>query len=160
MLRKKIIGYCSFFSEFCKHLLISGCLPLWGKSFKLRASLVSVKNLPAMQETQAWSLGLEDALEEEMATHFCILTGKIPWIEEPGRLQSTWLQRVGADWAYTHTHLCLVYLNASVSSSTTEISEGEACFQRPRSTGLPEQWIMWSHCCWQMAIIHFLVHVF
>ena len=59
-----------------------------------------VKNLPVNAgdaSDTVQSLGREDALEEEMATHFCILTGKIPWIEEPGRLQSTWLQRVGAD---------------------------------------------------------------
>ena len=57
-----------------------------------------VKNLPAMQETQEmWvqSLGWEDPLEEEMATHSSILTWKIPWTEEPRRLQSMWLQRVG-----------------------------------------------------------------
>ena len=51
----------------------------------------TVKNLPAMQETQeVWvkSLGWEDSLEEEMATHSSILAWKIPWIEEPGGLQS------------------------------------------------------------------------
>ena len=47
-----------------------------------------VKNLPAKQETWVLSLGLEDALEEEVATHSNILTWRIPWTEEPGRLQS------------------------------------------------------------------------
>ena len=47
-----------------------------------------VKNLPAMQETCVRSLGLEDLLEKEMATHFSILDQRIPWTEEPGRLQS------------------------------------------------------------------------
>ena len=50
-----------------------------------------VKNLPAMQEMQEmWvrSLGWEDPLKKGMATHFNILAGKIPWTEEPGRLQS------------------------------------------------------------------------
>ena len=54
-----------------------------------------VKNLPAMQETeemQVQSLGHEDPLEEEMATHSSILAWKIPWTEEPGRLQSMGLQ--------------------------------------------------------------------
>ena len=46
------------------------------------------KNLPAMQETQVWSLGWEDALEKEMATHSSILAGRISWTEEPGGLQS------------------------------------------------------------------------
>ena len=46
-----------------------------------------VKNLPAMQETQVWSLGQDDSLEEEMATHSSILAWRIPWTEEPGQLQ-------------------------------------------------------------------------
>ena len=45
-------------------------------------------NLPAVQEIQAWTLGQEDPLEKEMAAHFSILAWKIPWAEEPGRLQS------------------------------------------------------------------------
>ena len=63
------------------------------------ASLVAqlVKNLPAMQETQVGFLGREDPLEEEMATHSRILAWRIPWTEEPGRVQSTGLQRVGHD---------------------------------------------------------------
>ena len=47
-----------------------------------------VKRLSAMQETQVRSLGREDLMEKEMATHSSILAWKIPWIEEPGRLQS------------------------------------------------------------------------
>ena len=49
-----------------------------------------VKNLPAMQETWVQSLGQEDPLKKEMATHSGILTWKIPWTEEPGRLYSLW----------------------------------------------------------------------
>ena len=56
-----------------------------------------VKNLPAMQETQALSLGWEDLLEKEMATHSSIFAWRIPWTEEPSRLQSMRLQRVGHD---------------------------------------------------------------
>ena len=54
------------------------------------ASLVTqmVKRLPAMRETQVRFLGWEDPLEKEMATHSSILAWKIPWAEEPGRLQS------------------------------------------------------------------------
>ena len=54
-----------------------------------------MKNLPAMQETQeTWvlSLGGEDPLEKEMATHSSILAWTIPWTEEPGELQSMWSQ--------------------------------------------------------------------
>ena len=56
-----------------------------------------VKNLPAMQETQVKSLGWEDPLEEEVAIHSTILAWRIPWTEEPDRLQSMGLQRVGHD---------------------------------------------------------------
>ena len=56
-----------------------------------------VKCLPAMRETQVQSLGREDPLEEEMATHSSTLAWKIPWTEEPGRLQSMGSQRVGHD---------------------------------------------------------------
>ena len=56
-----------------------------------------VKNLLAMQETQVQSLGWEDALEKEMATHSSILAWKISWTEEPGRLQSMGSLRVGHD---------------------------------------------------------------
>ena len=54
----------------------------------------TVKNLPAIQETQVQSLGWEDSLEKGMATHSSILAWRIPWTEEPGGLQSTGLQRV------------------------------------------------------------------
>ena len=54
----------------------------------------TVKNLPAMQETWVQSLGWEDPLEEDMATHSSILAWRIPWTEEPGGLQSMGLQRV------------------------------------------------------------------
>ena len=54
-----------------------------------------VKSLPAMQETWVQSLGQEDPLEKGIATHSSILAWRIPWIEEPGGLQSMGLQRVG-----------------------------------------------------------------
>ena len=58
-----------------------------------------VKNLPAMQETCVWSLGLEDPLEKEMTTHSSILSGRTPWTEEPGRPpEFRGLQTVGHDW--------------------------------------------------------------
>ena len=67
--------------------------------FHLRASLVAkrLKRLPAMQETQVRSLGQEDPLEKEMATHSSILAWRIPWMEELGRLQSMGSQRVRHD---------------------------------------------------------------
>ena len=71
-------------------------LPWWSS-----VSLVAqrLKHLPARWETRVHSLGREDPLEKEMATHSSILAWRIPWTEEPGRLQSTGSQRVGDDWA-------------------------------------------------------------
>ena len=57
-----------------------------------------------MQETRVWSLGQEDPLEEEMATHSSILAWRIPWTEEPSGLQSMGPQRLGHNWA---TSLCI-----------------------------------------------------
>ena len=66
------------------------------KTFFSLLSLVAqmVKNLPAVGETQVPSLGWEDLLEKEMAPHSSILTWRIPWMEEPGGLQSKGSQRV------------------------------------------------------------------
>ena len=65
----------------------------------LGTSLVAqmVKRLLTMRETRVQSLGWEDLLEKEMATHSSILAWKIPWTEEPGRQQSMGSQRVGHD---------------------------------------------------------------
>ena len=66
-------------------------------SHRVISSLVAQmgKRLPIMRETQVRSLGWEDPLEKEMATHFTTLAWKIPWMEEAGRLQSMGSQRVG-----------------------------------------------------------------
>ena len=81
-----------------------------------RASLGTqmVKNLPAMPETQVWSLGWDDPLEKGMATHSSILAWRSPWTAEPGRLQSMGLQRVGHNWA-TNIHTTLLVLRLWVS---------------------------------------------
>ena len=67
------------------------------------ASLVAqmVKRLPAMWETQVRSLGWEDSLEKEVATHSSTLAWRIPWTEEPGRLRSMGSQRVRHDFTFT-----------------------------------------------------------
>ena len=85
---------------------------LGGQWCFLWASLVAetVKNPPAMQETQVQSLGWEDPLEEVMATHSSILALRIPWTEEPGGLQSMGSQRVGCRWV-TNTHCLSSCLN-------------------------------------------------
>ena len=67
-----------------------------------------VKDLPTGQEAQVRSLGQEDPLVKEMATHSSILAWRIPWMEEPGGLQSTGSQRVGHDWVTSLTYLLRV----------------------------------------------------
>ena len=69
-----------------------------GIGYTLQYSVAQlVKNLPAVWETQVQSLGWEDPLEKEMETYLGTLAWKIPWMEEPGRLQSMGSQRVGLD---------------------------------------------------------------
>ena len=69
-----------------------------------------VKNLPAMQEMKVRSLGRDDTVEKEMATHSGILAWRIPWTEEPGGLRSMGLQRVGHELAMKQQQLeALVY---------------------------------------------------
>ena len=70
-----------------------------------RASQVAqmVKNSSAMQKTWVWSLGWDDLLEKEMATHFSILAWRVPWTKEPGGLQSMGVQRIGHDWVTNST---------------------------------------------------------
>ena len=79
----------------------------------------SVKHLPAMQVTQALSLGREDPLEKGMATHFSILVWRIPWIEEPGELWSVGSQRVGHNLA-NKQQLCK---NVHCAKTTRQESE-------------------------------------
>ena len=80
----------------------SGRSPGEGMGYPLQYSQAylvaqTVKNPPAMRETWVQSLGWENPLEKGMATHSSILAWRIPWIEEPGGLQSMWLQRVEHD---------------------------------------------------------------
>ena len=65
----------------------------------------SVNHLPAMQETQVRFLSQEDPLEKEVATHSTILAWRIPWTEEPGRLQSMGSQELDTTWQLNHHHI-------------------------------------------------------
>ena len=90
------------------------------------ASLVTqtVKHLPSMQETRVWSLGRENPLEKETATHSSTLAWKIPWMEEPGRLQSMELQRVGHDWV---TSFSLFYITRSNNLHKVKVKVAQSC---------------------------------
>jgi len=75
-----------------------------------------VKNLPVMQEIHVQSLGWEDPLEKEMATHFSSLAWRIPWTEESGGLQYMGSQTVRHDWV-TNTHNIVLYTCSTSSLS-------------------------------------------
>ena len=92
-----------------------------------------VKSLPAMWETWVWSLGWDDPLEKEMATHSSILAWKIPWTEDPGRLQSMGSQRVGHNWA---TSLSFLGLKVKVKEHHQEESRQIKNVQLYKSPGL------------------------
>ena len=87
-------------------LFISSCWNNWCLLCALVAQ--TVKSLPAVRETCVRSLGQEDPLEKEMATHSSILSWRIPWTKEPDRLQSIELQRVGHDFTFTFTLVCRI----------------------------------------------------
>ena len=86
----------------CAAEKVSSSRIFFGNTFcSFRDSLVAqmVKRLPAMRETQIWSLGQEDPVEKEMATHSSILAWRIPQIEGPGGLQSVGSHKIRHDWA-------------------------------------------------------------
>ena len=80
------------------HVTVSGNISFYFYGWVMSLVAQRVKRLPAMQETWVQSLGQEDPLEKEMATHSSTLAWKILWTEKPGRLQSMGSQRVGHDW--------------------------------------------------------------
>ena len=101
----------------------------------LGTSLVAqtVKRLSTMRETWVQSLGWEDPLEKEMTIHSSTIAWKIPWTEEPGRLQSMGLQWVGHDWASLERILIhCTTREATILLSWEEGGDGEFCFKYHR----------------------------
>ena len=105
----KLLIYCSL--DFRFHRMAGKKEKVYhsldGEVWKWGRGAQRVTNLPAMQETWVQSLGQEDPLEKEIATHSSILAWRIPWTEEPDELQSMGLQRVGHNWvtnAFTSFH--------------------------------------------------------
>ena len=89
----------------------NGCRPLeirrksrTGSEGRFEKDSSLLTSLVAKRINRVWSLGWEDPLEKEMATHSSILAWRIPWTEEPGGLQRMRSQRVGHDWATSHIH--------------------------------------------------------
>ena len=119
-----------------------------------------MKHLPAMRETRVRSLGWEDPLEKEMATHSSILAWRIPWTEEPGWLQSTGSQRVGHDWAISlHFTSLPHYLppEKSVCRSRSNIRTGHGtmdCFKIGKSCILvPCLFNLYAECIMRNAVL-------
>ena len=114
--------------------------------FHAWASLVVqlVKNLPAVQETWVWSLGWEDPLEKEMATHSSTLAWRIPWTEEPGRPQSMESQRVRHNCAtmfmFMSTHVRKSLCSQGIWSAIRHIIWPSAGVQPQQDPGVPSGW--------------------
>jgi len=109
--------------------------------YGLRGGAV-VKNPPAMQEmqeTRVWSLGWEGPLEEEVATHSSILAWRIPWIEEPGGLQSLGSQRVRQDWAR------MSHISHIKSCHVVRLYSRGASISTPHSLGFVEPCVIKTH---------------
>ena len=136
------------------------------------ASLVAqtVKRLPIMWETWVQSLGREDLLEKEMATHSSILAWIIPWMEEPGKLQFMGSQRVGHNWA-TSLHfrpwsvsfreLESWWLHVTGNGNPLQCS----CLENPRDggawwaavCGVAQSWtrLKWLSCMWLVYSLNY-----
>jgi len=99
-----------------------------------------VKNLLVMQETWVWSLGGEDSLEEGMQPTPVFLPGESPRTEEPGWLQSMWLQRVKHDWVTKHKH--------TVNGLSVQWSWSRFFSRRDGILLL----FLWSNGCWQFDL--------
>ena len=107
-----------------------------------------LKRQPGMQDTQVWSLGWEDPLEKEMAIHSSTLAWRIPWMEEPGRLQSMGSQRVRHNWA-TSLHF---------TSLQRKIRNKRLWSRTFRNRAYLTQWVLMdnaAHTCVKMFMQHF-----
>ena len=115
-------------------LYITGTHEILFRSTSLVAQMV--KHLPTVRETPVQSLGGEDLLDKGMATHSSTLAWKIPWTEEPGRLQSMGSQRVRHDWVtslslsvkYYLDQYKLEHINTWVSLSSDQPQWSSFCF--------------------------------
>ena len=107
-----------------------------------RTSLVAqtVEHLSTMRETRVRSLGREDPLEKEMAIHSSTIAWKMPWTEEPGRLQPMRSQRVGHDWATSLTYLASVkIIIRAVIISVIRAVVSKVGYQTQWSIGLQDE---------------------
>ena len=114
-----------------------------------RTSLVAqmVKRLPTMQETRVQSLGWEDLWEKEMATHSSMLAWKIPWMVEPGRLQSMGSQRVGHNWTTLLSLLTFMHWRRKWQPTPVflpgESRDRGACWSAVYGVAQSQTWLKW-----------------
>ena len=135
----------------------------------LRPGGAVVNNLPEMQETQVWSLGWKDPLGKEMSTHSSMLAWRIPWTEEPDRLQSMGVQRVNTTeqlstaeqlWLHTHTPLAIASHKAGLEfmwerKETPPLYGGSskevlAIFNEPRTVKMNDN--KYLHSAWELCL--------
>ena len=96
----------------------------------------TVKNPPAVWEGRVQSLGWEDPLEKETATHTSVFAWRIPWTEEPGRLHSMGSQRVGHDRVTnTHTHINKYYILIGFLGKDNGTPLQYSCLENPMDGG-------------------------
>ena len=92
---------------------------LTSKNFMVGTKLTQiVKNLHDMQETWVWSPGQEESLEKDMATHFSVLAWRIPWMEEPGRLQFVGSHTVRHSWVTDTFGFSFSYVKDTILGAT------------------------------------------
>ena len=99
------------YSYFCLFPQFTSLIPFLTHCLMTSLVAQTVKHLSTMWETRVWSLGWEDPLKKEMAIHSSTIAWKIPWTEEPGRSQ-----RVGHDWATSHSTNLFAFLLFSLNS--------------------------------------------
>ena len=113
-----------------------------------------VKHLPTMWETWVQSLGWEDPLEEEMVTHSSILAWKIPWTEEPGRLQTMGSQRFRHDWASSLPFPSLPFIHFQVLWQKTGSSYYYYFYEKGLTSTYVYLILAWSPRNWMDILSH------
>ena len=121
MMLEKVLGH--IIRNLCSLWQIN-CPSIIGTKDKITSTVTQMVRSPrAMWETQVGSLGWEDPLEEKMATHSSILAWKIPWTEEPGRLQSMGSRRVSHNWVTSLSLTQLGFPGGSVVKNRLPVQE-------------------------------------
>ena len=139
-----------------KNPLSTTSLALWPArdilSFRISLVAQMVKHLPVVREAWVQSQGCEDSLEREMATHSSTLAWKIPWMEEPGRLQSTGSQRVRHNWvtSLSFFQFLISEMNMIILFSHSFIHRYLLIFTAEMD--YKESWVLKNWCFWTVVL--------